>query len=163
MLASSLSLSKSRVCLRKQSGLCFRALVQQAISECLPILLNSCKHSEPSSYFLGYLCFCTLCFASVFVPWQYQMLGSETVFSCALHTDKSSWSRTPGWNGIVCSSRIPPVTLHISLLVLDGNYTGKGGIQEQAGTAGTGLSTPRRIPCPVLWKVLAALAALTAC
>ena len=54
------------------------------------------------------------------------------------------------------------MTLRISLLALDGNYTGKGGIEEQAGTAGTGLSTPRRIPCPVLWKVLAVFAALTA-
>lgn len=59
--------------------------------------------------------------------------------------------------------QIPPVTFYVSLSVPDGNPTGKSGIQEQAGTAGTGLSTPRCIPYPVLWKVLAALAALTAC
>lgn len=58
--------------------------------------------------------------------------------------------------------QIPPVTFYVSLSVPDENPTGKSGVQEQAGTDGTGLST-HCIPCPVLWKVLAALAALTAC
>lgn len=91
------------------------------------------------------------------------MLGSETISLALCLQISLPEAGHPAGMELCAAADSSSESFYVSLSVPDENPTGKSGVQEQAGTAGTGLSTPHCVPCPVLWKVLAALAALTAC